>query len=89
MALQASKQKEIVSKFRIHPKDTGSPDVQIAVLTERINLLNQHFDTHEKDYNSRRGLLKMVGQRRSLLSYLRKTDTDRYQKLIEELGIRK
>lgn len=89
MSLTATKQKEIISKFRKHSTDVGSPEVQIALLTERINLLNQHFDTHEKDHNSRRGLLKMVGQRRSLLSYLRKTDTEGYQKLIEVLGIRK
>lgn len=89
MTLPATRKNEIISKFRTHEKDTGSSDVQIAVLTEKINLLKQHFDTHKKDHNSRRGLLKMVGHRRRLLSYLRKTETDKYQQLIETLGIRK
>lgn len=78
-----------MKKHELHKNDTGSPEVQVAVLTERINLLNVHFDAHKKDHNSRQGLLKMVGSRRRLLSYLRKTDVSRYQKLIAELNIRK
>ena len=87
--LQQEKKNELIGKFRTHESDTGSPEVQVAILTERINLLTGHFSTHKKDHNSRRGLLKMVGQRRRLLSYLRRSSTDRYQKLIETLGIRK
>jgi small subunit ribosomal protein S15 len=85
----AEKRTELVTKFRTHEKDTGSPEVQVALLTERINYLTEHFKTHKKDHHSRRGLLKIVGQRRRLLDYLRTKDQNRYKKLIETLGIRK
>lgn len=89
MALLIEKKNEIISKHRVHESDTGSPEVQVALLTEKINVLNRHFDMHKKDNNSRCGLLKMVGKRRRLLSYLRTESVDRYQRLIGELGIRK
>lgn len=89
MTLQVEKRQEILGKYRRHEKDVGSPEVQAAIITERINLLKQHFDTHVKDHNSRRGLLKMVGHRRRLLNYLRRHDASGYQRLIEGLGIRK
>ena len=89
MALQAARKTEIVEKFRQHPTDTGSPEVQIAILTERIQYLTEHFKTHAKDHHSRRGLLQMVSQRRGLLDYLRKNSVERYRKVIAELGIRK
>jgi small subunit ribosomal protein S15 len=79
----------IISKFAQAEKDTGSPEVQIALLTERITHLTEHFKTHAKDHHSRRGLLKMVGQRRRLLDYLKNKSVDRYRKLIDSLGIRK
>lgn len=80
---------ELVTKFRTHEKDTGSPEVQVALLSERINHLTEHFKTHKKDHHSRRGLLKLVGQRRRLLDYLKGKDLNRYKKLIDTLGIRK
>lgn len=80
---------EIISKYKIHETDTGSPEVQIAILTERINQLNQHLKLNKKDHHSRRGLLKMVGQRRGLLNYLTKIDIDRYRAIIEKLNLRK
>lgn len=80
---------EIINKYALHEGDTGSPEVQIALLTKRINDLTDHLKTHKKDHHSRRGLLKMVGQRRNLLNYLTKTDIERYRKIIAELGIRK
>ncbi len=80
---------EIIDKFKRHDKDTGSPDVQIALLTERINHLTEHFKVHKKDFHSRRGLLKLVGQRRRLLDYLKESDLNRYRSLIESLGIRR
>ena len=80
---------EIIDQFRQHGTDTGSPEVQIALLTDRIQYLTDHFKTHEKDHHSRRGLLKIVGKRRSLLNYLRKKDVERYRKVITDLGIRK
>ncbi len=89
MTLLIEKRKEIISKFCGHDKDTGSADVQVALLTERIGELNKHLGGHVKDHSSRRGLLKMVGRRRSLLGHLRKKDAARYQKLIETLGLRK
>jgi len=89
MALEVGKKQEIVKQFKLHESDTGSPEVQIALLTERINHLSEHFKTHPKDHHSRRGLLKMVGQRRKLLEYLKKRDLERYLKLIERLGLRK
>jgi small subunit ribosomal protein S15 len=89
MAMAAVRKTELVSKFRQHDADTGSPEVQCAIITERINYLTEHFKTHKKDHHSRRGLLKLVGQRRRLLDYLRVSDATRYKKLIDELGIRK
>jgi small subunit ribosomal protein S15 len=80
---------EIISKFAQGQADTGSPEVQIALLTERITHLTEHFKTHAKDHHSRRGLLKLVGQRRRLLDYLKSKNVDRYRKLIDTLGIRK
>ena len=80
---------EIIKKYARHEGDTGSPEVQIAVLTKRINDLTDHLRTNKKDHHSRRGLLKMVGQRRSLLNYLTKVDIERYRAIIAELGIRK
>ena len=84
----ATKQ-EIIEKYAVHEGDTGSPEVQIALLTERINHLNEHLKVHKKDNHSRRGLFKMVGQRRGLLDYLKKTDIERYRTLIERLSLRK
>ena len=89
MAQTVEKKKEIIEKFKIHETDTGSTEVQIALLTERIQYLTEHFKTHSKDHPSRRGLLKLVGQRRSLLKYMQKKDVARYRTLIQELGIRK
>ncbi len=83
------KKTEVIEKFKTHPTDTGSPEVQIAILTFRINELNEHLLTHKKDHHSRRGLLKMVGQRRSLLNYLKDTKLEKYRALIVELGLRK
>ncbi len=79
----------IIKEFAIHEGDTGSPEVQIAVLTKRINDLNEHLKSHKKDNHSRRGLLKMVGQRRGLLQYLTKVDIERYRAIVEKLGLRK
>ena len=89
MALIQEKKTELVQKFKRHEKDTGSPEVQVALLSERITYLTEHFKTHKKDHHSRRGLLKLVGQRRRLLDYLRTVDVTRYKTLIEALGIRK
>jgi small subunit ribosomal protein S15 len=89
MTVPAEKKIELVAKFRQHEKDTGSPEVQVALLSERITELTEHFKTHKKDFHSRRGLLKMVSQRRSLLDYLKSKDLNRYKKLIDALGIRK
>ena len=89
MSLQPDQKKEIIEKHKIHGEDTGSPEVQIALLTKRINYLTEHFKTHKKDHHSRQGLLKIVNQRRRLLSYLKRNDPPRYRKLIDELGIRK
>lgn len=80
---------EVIETYRTHDKDTGSPEVQVAILTDRINHLTGHLQTHAKDHHSRRGLLMMVGQRRRLLNYLKKTDVRRYRSLIERLGIRR
>ena len=85
---QAEKQ-AIMAEYALHEGDTGSPEVQIAVLTKRINDLTEHLKTHKKDHHSRRGLLKMVGQRKGLLAYLKKNDIERYRSLIERLGLRK
>jgi len=89
MALIQEKKQELVQKFKRHEKDTGSPEVQVALLSERITYLTEHFKTHKKDHHSRRGLLKLVGQRRRLLDYLRTIDAARYKTLIDQLGIRK
>jgi small subunit ribosomal protein S15 len=89
MVLQAEKKQELIGKFKLHDKDSGSPAVQIALLTERINYLTEHFRMHKKDHHSRRGLLKMVNQRRKLLDYLKRKDTDRYKSVIEGLSLRK
>lgn len=80
---------EIIAKFATHEGDTGSPEVQIALLTYRINHLNEHLKEHKKDHHSRRGLLKMVGQRRGLLNYLKEKDIERYRNIMSELGLRK
>ncbi len=88
MAFDAEVKREIIKKFARHEKDTGSPEVQIALLTARIKSLEEHFKVHKKDHHSRRGLLKLVGQRRRLLNYLRRTDFDRYRNLIKALGLR-
>ncbi|AEM78766.1 ribosomal protein S15 [Thermoanaerobacter wiegelii Rt8.B1] len=87
--LDKERKAEIINKFKLHDTDTGSPEVQIALLTERINNLNAHLQVHKKDHHSRRGLLKMVGQRRALLNYLMKTDMERYRAIIEKLDLRK
>jgi small subunit ribosomal protein S15 len=79
----------IIDRFKKHDGDTGSPEVQIAILTERINVLTEHLKTHKKDHHSRRGLLKMVGQRRRLLNYLQKQEVERYRTVVRELGLRK
>lgn len=89
MALTNEKKKEIIDSFKKHDSDTGSPEVQIAILTYRINELNNHLKNHKKDHHSRRGLLKMVGQRRNLLNYLKNKDITRYRELIQKLGLRR
>ena len=89
MAQSAVKKNEIIEKFKVHPSDTGSSEVQIALLSDRIQYLTEHFKTHKKDHHSRQGLLKLVGQRRSLLDYLKRKDVNKYRTLIQELGIRK
>lgn len=89
MVLTPERKHEVIDKFARKPGDTGSPEVQIALLSERITYLNEHFKAHKKDHHSRRGLLKMVGQRRRLLNYLKDKDVERYRTVIRELGIRK
>lgn len=89
MTISEVKKHELIENFRTHDTDTGSPEVQIALLTERINSLTEHFKTHKKDHHSRRGLLKMVSKRRRLLDYLKRVDYARYRKMLEELGLRK
>ena len=89
MAQQVEKKSEIIEKFRTHDTDTGSSEVQIALLSDRINYLTEHFKVHKKDHHSRRGLLKLVGQRRRLLQYLKQRDIAKYRTIIQELGIRK
>lgn len=81
--------KQVIADYAIHEGDTGSPEVQIALLTTRINELNAHLEVHKKDHHSRRGLLKMVGHRRNLLSYLQKNDIERYRAIVKKLGLRK
>lgn len=89
MALSLEKKREIIEKYRINENDTGSSEVQIALLTERINQLTEHLKVHKKDHHSRRGLLKMVGQRRALLNYLRDRSFERYKDIVEKLNLRK
>ena len=87
--MQKDVKSEIISTYKVHETDTGSPEVQVALLTERINHLNEHLKVHKKDHHSRRGLLMMVGQRRGLLNYLMENDITRYRELIAKLGLRK
>ncbi|MGE5397897.1 MAG: 30S ribosomal protein S15 [Chitinophagales bacterium] len=89
MALDQEKKQNIIKDFQVHENDTGSPEVQIALLTERINYLNEHLKIHAKDHHSRRGLLKMVGQRRALLDYLKDKDFERYRTIVTRLGLRR
>ncbi|WAA10760.1 30S ribosomal protein S15 [Fervidibacillus albus] len=89
MALTQERKNEIIEQFKTHENDTGSPEVQIAILTEQINTLNEHLKVHKKDHHSRRGLYKMVGKRRNLLAYLRNKDVQRYRELINKLGLRR
>lgn len=89
MAIDKAQKQAIISDYKLHNNDTGSPEVQIALLSTRINYLTEHFKTHKKDHHSRRGLLKLVSQRRKLLDYLKQSDKGRYEKVIERLEIRK
>ena len=89
MVLSVEEKKSVIEKFKQHENDTGSPEVQVALLTNRIQYLTEHFKQHKHDYHSRNGLLKLVGQRRKLLSYLRKKDVNRYRELISSLNLRK
>ncbi len=88
MALTTESKGSIIDQYRIHPSDTGSPEVQIAILSERISYLTEHFKTHKKDHASRRGLLKLVGHRRRLLEYLKRHELGRYKEVVQKLGIR-
>ncbi len=89
MGVALQRKKELVDQFQVHETDTGSPEVQVALLSARIDYLTEHFKTHTKDHHSRRGLLKLVGQRRRLLDYLKRYDNQRYKTLIERLGLRR
>ncbi|MDD4343000.1 MAG: 30S ribosomal protein S15 [Eubacteriales bacterium] len=89
MALDKEKKAAIIQEYKVHETDTGSPEVQIAMLTDRINYLTEHLKMHKKDHHSRRGLLKMVGKRRNLLNYIKKKDFDRYRAIISKLGLRR
>jgi small subunit ribosomal protein S15 len=89
MPLAVEKKKDLIDQFRIHQQDTGSPEVQIALLNTRINELTEHLNIHKKDHHSRRGLLRLVGRRRKLLDYLKSKDPGRYQSMIERLGMRR
>jgi small subunit ribosomal protein S15 len=89
MPVSADRKKTLVEGHRLHESDTGSPEVQIALLTDRVNSLTEHFKSHVKDHHSRRGLLRLIGQRRGLLEYLRNKDTARYRHIIEKLGLRR
>ncbi|TAL17174.1 30S ribosomal protein S15 [bacterium] len=89
MVFTPESKQQIILSYKLHDNDTGSPEVQIALLTERINYLTEHFKSHIKDHSSRRGLLKLVGQRRRLLDYLKRSEIERYRTIIERLGIRK
>ena len=88
MRLEAERKRELIEEYRLHEEDTGSPEVQIALLTERIRNLTEHFKVHKKDHHSRRGLLKLVGQRRSLLNYLKRNKIERYRSVVGRLGLR-
>ena len=89
MPLAQDKKRTLIEQFRVHDGDTGSPEVQIAILTERINSLTEHFKAHQKDHHSRRGLLMLIGKRRGLLGYLQKKEPERYRTIIDKLGIRR
>ncbi|BAQ10565.1 30S ribosomal protein S15 [Sporosarcina sp. 179-K 3D1 HS] len=89
MAITQERKHELINEFKTHENDTGSADIQIAILTEEINNLNAHLSTHKKDHHSRRGLMKMIGRRRKLLKYLRETEVQRYRDLIAKLGLRR
>jgi small subunit ribosomal protein S15 len=89
MAVSVQRKRELVGQHQVHPTDTGSPEVQVALLSERISYLTEHFKTHAKDHHSRRGLLKLVGQRRRLLDYLKRENVARYKGLIDRLGLRR
>jgi small subunit ribosomal protein S15 len=89
VALDTEQKQEIIDRYRLHDADTGSPEVQVAILSERISYLTDHFKVHAKDHHSRRGLIKLVGQRRRLLNYLKDKNIERYRALIEQLGLRK
>jgi small subunit ribosomal protein S15 len=89
MALEKVRKQSLISEYKTHEKDTGSPEVQIAILSDRISYLTEHFKTHKNDHHSRRGLLKLVSQRRSLLDYLKGSDKQRYEKVVERLGLRR
>jgi len=89
LSLSKDEKEEIIKKFQVHDKDSGSPEVQIALLTERIKQLTGHFQVHKKDYHSRRGLLKLVGQRRRLLDYLKSKRIEKYREVVKELGLRR
>ena len=89
MALTQERKQQLIEEYSTHESDTGSPEVQVAILTEKINYLNGHLREHKKDHHSRRGLLKMVGQRRNLLNYLKNSDVTRYRDLINKLGLRR
>ncbi len=89
MSLEKEQKETIIGSYKIHEKDTGSPEVQIAILSERISYLTEHFKTHKNDHHSRRGLLELVSQRRSLLDYLKGNSKERYEKIVERLGLRR
>ena len=89
MSTTKEQKSDLINQYRVHDSDTGSPEVQIALLSNRITYLTEHFKAHAKDHHSRRGLLKLVGRRRRLLDYLKKTDVERYRSIIDKLGIRK
>jgi small subunit ribosomal protein S15 len=89
VSIEPSVKRKLIEKFKLHEKDTGSPEVQIAILTERIKNLTEHFREHKKDHHSRRGLLMLVGKRRRLLDYLKRKDVERYKKILQELNLRK
>ena len=89
MSVSVQRKQELVDEYRVHSTDTGSPEVQVALLSERISYLTEHFKVHAKDHHSRRGLLKLVGQRRRLLDYLKREDSPRYKSLIQRLGLRR